>query len=241
MAQPNAPHEPDVTTLRAAVAATARMLVRAGLIEAFGHVSARCADGMVLTTVRPLARAGVDDTVVLDASGRVLDGPADVVPLEASMHLAVYRVRSDVGAICRGHPRATVVLGTRTDDVPLLHGLGAMAGARVRVHPDVELITTPAAGDAVAATLGEDLAVVLRANGALAVGPDLTAAAVALWSLEDRARVALGAATLGPDPTPIDAVTWQRRMRHTAPETARAARWFIETFGDPATDPTPTP
>ena len=104
MAEPNAPHEPDVTTLRAAVAATARMLVRAGLIEAFGHVSARCADGMVLTTVRPLARAGVDDTVVLDASGRVLDGPADVVPLEASMHLAVYRARSDVGAICRGHP-----------------------------------------------------------------------------------------------------------------------------------------
>ncbi|MDA3023497.1 MAG: hypothetical protein O3C70_02115, partial [Actinomycetota bacterium] len=70
---------------------------------------------------------------------------------------------------------------------------------------------------------------------------DLTAAAVALWSLEDRARVALGAATLGPDPTPIDDATWQRRMRHTAPETARAACWFVETFGDPAADPTPTP
>ena len=225
---------PDVAALRAEVAATARMLARAGLLQAFGHVSARHGDGIVLTTVRPLAAASAEDTVVLDASGRVLDGPADVVPLEAPMHLALHRARPDVRAVCRAHPPAAVVLGTRLDEVPLAHGLGAMSGRRVRVHPDVDLITTAEAGDAVAATLGADTAVLLRANGALAVGPDLVSAAVALWFLEERARVVLAARALGADPDPVDDATWDHRMRHTAPEAARAARWFTATFGDPA-------
>jgi ribulose-5-phosphate 4-epimerase/fuculose-1-phosphate aldolase len=100
------------------------------------------------------------------------------------------------------------------------------------VHPTVDLVTDAEAGDAVATTLGDDTAVVLRANGALAVGADLTDAAVALWFLEERARVALEAAPLGHDPGPIDDATRRTRMRHTPAEAARAARWFTTTFGD---------
>ena len=234
MPEPTAVDATGVAALRAEVAATARMLARAGLLEAFGHVSARHGDGLVMTSVRPLLAASAETTVVLDGQRRVLDGPADAVPLEAPMHLALYRARVDVGAICRGHPPAAVVAGTRLDELPLVHGLGAMSGRHVRVHPDVDLITDAAAGDAVAATLADDTAVLLRANGALAVGPDLVAAAVALWFLEERARVVLAARALGPDPAPVDDATWTHRMRHTPAEAARAAAWFVAAFGDPA-------
>lgn len=221
----DAPH-PDLARLRAAVAATARRLARLGLVAAFGHVSARHGDGAVITSVLPLAGQSADDTLVIAADGTVIDGPSGEVPLETPMHLAIYRARTDVGAICRGHPPATVVLGTRLDAIPLLHGLGALAGRHVPVHPDVDLITTPASGEAVAATLGDGSAVVLRANGALAVGADLATAGVALWALEDRARVALGAVALGRDASPVSDTAWDARMRHTAPEMRRAARWF---------------
>lgn len=214
------------TALRAAVAATARRLARLGLVEAFGHVSARHGDGAVITSVRPLGGQGPEDTLVIAGDGSVLDGPEGEVPLETPMHLAIYRARTDVGAICRGHPPATVVIGTRLDDVPLVHGLGALAGRRVPVHPDVDLITTPASGQAVASTLGDGSAVVLRANGALAVGTDLAAAGVALWALEDRARVVLAAAALGTDPSPVIPSSWDARIRHTDAEMRRASRWF---------------
>lgn len=226
----------DLSELRAEVAATARRLVRAGLIAAFGHVSARTpGDGMIMTTVRPLAGCTSDDTVVLDADGNALDGPADALPLETPMHRAVYRVRADVGAICRGHPPAAVVWGTQTAPLPLAHGLAAMSGRDVRVHDDVDLIVDDHAADAVAATLGDDHAVLLRANGALAVGAQLDEAAVRLWYLDERASVALqlAAGAAPADTGVVDDATWDTRMRHTPAELGRAIQWFRTTFDDP--------
>jgi HCOMODA/2-hydroxy-3-carboxy-muconic semialdehyde decarboxylase len=215
--------------LRDAVAATARMLSRAGLVEAFGHVSARVGEGAVITSVLPLARCRAADTVVVDADGIPSEGPGEHLPLEAPMHLALYRARPDVMAICRGHPPAAVVWGTGTTELPLRHGLGALAGARVPVHPDVALVTDSEAGDAVARTLGGHHALLLRGNGALAVGSSLGKAAVRLWYLEQRARVATSAPDDGSAPS-----AWEPRLAHTAEELRRAIRWFVDTFGDEA-------
>ena len=41
--------------LKEQIALTARMLVRAGLIVGFGHVSARTKDGLFITNTQPLA------------------------------------------------------------------------------------------------------------------------------------------------------------------------------------------
>ena len=222
----------DSTQARHAVAATARMLARAGLVEAFGHVSARLDRGLAITSVRPLGAAVADDVVVCDHEGVPRAGPGEELPLETSLHLAVYQVRPDVGAICRGHPPSVVVWGAGTADLPLRHGLGALAGATVRVHPDIDLVTDRARGVAVARTLGTDQAVLLRANGALAVGADLSEAAARLYFLEERARVALAAA----DAEHVDAERWRQRMRHSPAELRRAIRWFVEAFCDPVTE-----
>lgn len=214
--------------LRAEVAATARMLARAGLLEAFGHVSARTTGGMLITSTQPLAEATADDVIVFE-DGRAVGGPVDHTPLEVPMHAAVYEARADVHAICRGHPPAAVAWGVGTDDVPLLHGLGGMAGERVRVHPDIRLIKDAESGSAVAATLGGDTCVVLRANGALAVGPTLIEAATSLWYLDERAGVALAAPE---DVVPAEASVWQERLGDSAAEMRRATAWFTATFGE---------
>jgi ribulose-5-phosphate 4-epimerase/fuculose-1-phosphate aldolase len=209
------------------------MLARAGLVEAFGHVSARIEHGVVITSVRPLGSAVADDVVICDHDGVPRAGPGDELPLETALHLAVYHARPDVGAICRGHPPSVVVWGTGTAELPLRHGLGALAGTTVRVHPDIGLVTDHDRGAAVARTLGADHAVLLRANGALAVGADLSEAAARLYFLEERARVALAA----PHAEPVDAARWRQRTRHSHAELRRAIRWFVDAFGDPVGDP----
>lgn len=220
---------------RADVAETARMLVAAGLIEAFGHVSARTGDGFLITSTEPLADAAAEDVILVERNTPV-DGPLHAVPLETVLHGAIYDARRDVAAICRGHSPAAVAWGVGVSDLPLLHGLGGMSGQVVRVHPDIELIKTTEAAAAVAGSLGGANSLLLRANGGLAVGSDLLEAATRLWFLEERARVALAAgraAIEGAVRSEFDDV-WQRRLMDSQPELIRAREWFRHTFATQA-------
>lgn len=223
----------EVAALRADVAATARQLAAAGLVEAFGHVSARLpGGGLVITSTRPMAAATAADTLVLRDDLSVVDGPASDRPLEAPLHAAVYRARPDVAAIARGHGRSTVAWGTGIAELPVRHGLGLMVGLRVPVHPEVLLISTQERAAAVAATLADGHAVLLRANGAFTTGPDLLTAATRLHALEERAAVAL----LARDDAPVDPDIWQQRSQDSEVELRRACRWFASRFAVPSGD-----
>lgn len=219
-----------VEQLRTEVAAAARALSRAGLVEGFGHVSARAGELVVLTSTRPLFRCAASDTLVLDAAGRVLDGPADAQPLERPLHLAVYAARPEVGAICRGHGPWLVAWGAGTEAVPLRHGLGLMAGARVGVHDDPLLISDPVRAAAAAASLGGDRCLLLRGNGGFATGAGPAQAAAVLYALEERCRVARQAAG-----DPVDPTLWQPRELDSAAELARHTAWFSARFDDRTT------
>lgn len=201
------------------------MMSAAGLAESFGHVSTRLAEGFLITTVEPFMTQSPEDVIhVADLSDPPSGGGG--APLETPMHAAIYRARDDVSAICRGHPPSVVAWGTGTESLPLAHGLGAMAGADVPVHPDVDLITTSAQGELVARTLGGGQSVILRANGCFAVGQSLLEALTRLYYLEERARVVMNSAGRGDD------IEWGGRLRHTPPELKRAMAWVDATFGD---------
>ncbi len=215
--------------LAEAVAFTARMLAATGLVEAFGHVSARTPDGFLITSTRPLFEAAEEDVIAVEG-GTPVAGPVNYVPLETPMHAAIYQARPDVGAICRGHPPYAVTWGVSTEPLPLLHGLGGMAGRVVPSHPDIELIKTPGAGQAVAETLGDHASVLLAANGCLAVGEDLSEAAARLWYLEERARVAVQVRMAGLATAPVRSYTWDRRLQDSVPEMVRAKQWMHHSF-----------
>ena len=211
---------------RESVAATARMMARAGLTEGFGHVSVRSGDGFAITGVTPLASTGPDDILLVhDAAEPPSGGEA---ALETPMHAALYVARPDIHAICRGHSPAAVVWGLRTTDLPLMHGLGGLAGHKVPVHADVRLVRTVDQGSAVAATLGENHSLILRANGCLAVGAIPLEALTRLYFLEERARVANAA------PPAIDAVDWGDRFQQGEAELQRAMAWIEVAFGSEA-------
>lgn len=214
----------DEQTARESVVGTARMMLAAGLAGAFGHVSTRLDDGFAITSTLPFSAARPNDVVIVpDATNPPSGGGG--TPLETPMHAALYLARPDIDAICRGHPPTVVAWGVGTDDLPLMHGLGALAGHIVRVSPEVDLVSTVAQGAAVAEILGDDHAVILRANGCLAVGATSLEALTRLYFLEERARVAMESPP-GREPS-----EWGGRFRHTVVEMRRAMAWIQETFG----------
>jgi len=215
--------------LAANVAQTARMLAAAGLVEAFGHVSARLpGGGFLITPTSPMLEVTSEVIITVNDDGVVVGDPRGAVPIEIPLHAAIYRARPDAAAICRGHGPSMVAWGVTTTPVPLLHGLGAIAGETVPVHDDLDLISTREAGDRVAATLGESFSALLLANGGFSLGTDLLEAATRLWFLEERAGVAIRAKTNTPP-----AGDWEHRVTHSAVELIRAKDWFEVSFASP--------
>jgi HCOMODA/2-hydroxy-3-carboxy-muconic semialdehyde decarboxylase len=210
------------------VADTARMLAAAGLVEAFGHVSMRLDESrFLITSTLPMLEASAETILTVDVHGEVLDDPVGAAPLEIPLHAAVYSERSDVNAVCRGHGRAMVAWGVTENDIPLLHGLGAIAGTTIPVHADLDLISSAESASSVAATLGAYHCALLKGNGGFAVGADLLEAATRLWFLEERAQVALAAPTTRPPEG-----DWPHRLTHSAVELVRAMAWFKSRFSD---------
>jgi ribulose-5-phosphate 4-epimerase/fuculose-1-phosphate aldolase len=209
------------------VASVARLLARAELIQAFGHVSARFEHaGFALTSTAPLLDASADAVLELDDDGHIVAG--DGCPLEAPLHAALYAARPDVGAICRTHSPYAAAWACRGEPPPLVHGLGGLSGT-VAYHDTPQLICEAAAAAAAADALGTADCLLLRANGAVCTGSDLPHAVVRAWFLEERAMLAARA----PGATPLGGEELRDRLRHFNAETARAWNWLQARFGEP--------
>jgi ribulose-5-phosphate 4-epimerase/fuculose-1-phosphate aldolase len=223
-----ASEEWDDLPIRAQVAVVGRILARAGLVHAFGHVSARSPNGLVMTPVFPPLAALVEtDVRVLAPDTSPLDGKRRGVPLEAPMHAAIYAARPDVTAICRIHGRAAAAWATHPEPPPLLHGFGGIVEP-VAMWPDPDLVADETAAHGVAAALGPGLAILLRGTGGLAVGRDLAEAAARAWCLEDRCAIAERAAGSG---VPFSLEDLARRSRWYDAETSRLWSWLLATYG----------
>lgn len=179
----------DEAVLRDQMATGCRILSRRGLVEGFGHLSARLPDGSVLITPRKaLLLVQPDEIVRLDPSGEQTGGTGSG-PVETAMHLAAYRHRQDVQAISRTHSLTTSAFAAMGRAIRPVHNFGTHLGDEVPVYPDMALVGTPELGAAVAHILGDRDAVLLRGNGTLITAPTLVEAVMrAIW-LEESALI----------------------------------------------------
>jgi len=203
------------------------LISSAGLVEAFGHVSARLPDGdFAITSTAPLGRATAEAVLVCDPAGESR-GSREALPLETPLHAAVYEQRDDVGAVARIHPPATVAAGAKAVVPGVAHGLGGLSGV-VALSDDPHLVTDLGRGDAAAAALGDADCLLMRGNGAVVTAPGLPGVAVRAWFLEERARVWLAAGS------ELSVAERGERARHHPAEVERAWRWLQWRFGENA-------
>ena len=186
-----------VPELAGAVAGAARVLAALGLVDAFGHVSARDGDALLITPPAPLDQAKGADLVLVPLDAADLPPGA---PPETWLHLAIYRARPDVAAVARAQPEAALAVGADRTELAPLHGQAAWLGRRVPVHPVPRLLRTAELAAAAAATLGKADAMVLRGNGAVTTGagPGIAVARMHLLATACRAH------TAACNPVPLD-------------------------------------
>lgn len=199
----------DHARLREQLCRVGHTLSRHGLVDAFGHVSARTAEGFVITGPQPLGVASPEriGDVTLDAAAL----PAGV-PLEAWIHQAIYRARPDVAAIVRAQPTVATALGSAGVPIQPLHGQGSFCGPVVPVFDEAVLVRDRARGERVARTLADAPVLLLRGNGAVAVGTSPATAGARMWVLEKSAQLNATAASAGsPHPlAPDEQDAWRR-------------------------------
>jgi ribulose-5-phosphate 4-epimerase/fuculose-1-phosphate aldolase len=190
---------PVTDRLREQVTDACAVLVAFGIVGAFGHVSARVpgTTNLLITPRMPLSLVDAASLVTYDLASGATDGDQ---PLEVHMHSAIYAARPDVNAICRIHAPYVAALAAAATPLPAVHGFGTNLGPLVPVHPELRLITDPALGASLAATLSHGDAVLVRANGAVTVGESVAAATARALILEESARTWMLARAAGLDP-----------------------------------------
>jgi HCOMODA/2-hydroxy-3-carboxy-muconic semialdehyde decarboxylase len=173
----------------AVVKVASRAIARAGLAHAYGHCSVRLdASQFLVSPAKPLGMISRTDLPV-----RVpIEGPLppDVLG-EVRIHQQIYRSRSDVGGIVRFQSPKLVSLSALGRSPSVRHGLGSYFAPQPPFWNDPRLIRDDERAAAVVVTLSAARAIVLRGNGAVAVGSSLQEACVLSWYLEDAARVEL--------------------------------------------------
>jgi len=167
---------------------------RAGLVTAFGHVSARIpgTDTFLFPTRASPALARRERLLVLDLDGRKLEGDGDP-NTELWIHARIYAARPDVDGVVHVHSPACVALGQIGEPLRMLHNSGAIFNDGVPMFDRVGLIRSRELGDAIATTLGSKRAMLLRGHGANLADRDVRAATVAACLLEEAAEIQLRA------------------------------------------------
>ncbi len=211
------------------------ILAAQGIVDGFGHVSMRHPEDRTRFLIaRSMAPALVtaDDIMQLDLHGNPCDGDQRRPFLERFIHAAIYAAREDVGAVVHSHSPSVIPFGVvrSTPLRPVFH----MAGFLGSDAPIFEirdaggeatdmLVRDEPLGQALAATLGEHSAVLMRGHGSTTIGAHVREAVFNAVYLETNARIQAAAMQLGE-------VTFLNRAE--ADNTAAAQRGQIDRAWD---------
>ena len=210
--------------------ATARGLARAGLVDAFGHVSVRTSnDQALLTPPVPLAWLTADDAPAGLSLGAV--ALPDKAPKEAWIHIAVYERHTAAGAVCRAQPRAVAAMAALGRVPAALNGHAAMIGP-IALYPDSRLIRDRQTAESLVSSAGDARAIILRGNGAVTWGGDAREALARMWILERSAELHLRASSAGhTSELPAEEQGWWRD--HASELLPRVGRYLeLDSGGD---------
>ena len=173
------------------------VLHKVGLLDGFGHLSARLPGNRFLCIPKmPPGKAKVKDLLTLDVDGRTIRGQRQP-PAEWPIHAAIYVRRPDVGAILHYHAESAIVLSLVGQPVRAVANCGVFFGKGTPLFDSPALITTLELGRQVAETLGDQCAVLLRGHGAVLVADSPERV---LWlgvNLDKTARIQILASALG--------------------------------------------
>jgi HCOMODA/2-hydroxy-3-carboxy-muconic semialdehyde decarboxylase len=191
-----------------------RILADQGVLDGYGHVSARHDRDpnryLMARSVAPaLVTAG--DIMEYDLDSRPVEARGRASYAERFIHGEVYKARPDVKAVVHNHSPSLIPFGVATTPLQPVYHMSAFIGQGVPVFEirnaggmtDM-LVSAPALGQALAQALGNSPAALLRGHGVVVVGPGLPLAVGRCVYLEVNAKLQMQAMALGGKITYLD-------------------------------------
>jgi ribulose-5-phosphate 4-epimerase/fuculose-1-phosphate aldolase len=186
--------------------AGSRILAMHEVLDAYGHISARCdkrPDRFIMSRSRAPALVTAADLMELDADSEPLPGDRRKGFIERYIHGEIYRTRPDVMAVVHSHSPSVIPFGaSRTKLRPIYHmgsflwsGVPVWDIRHVREENDV-LVRDRPLGSALAGALGDCNCVLMRGHGMSVVGDGVPEAVFRAIYTEMNARLQLQATLL---------------------------------------------
>lgn len=216
--------------LQRRVRVAARALARHGLVQAWGHCSARIDEQHFLVCAsRPMGLIAPDEPgTVVHINAPLPEG----VLGEVRIHQQIYARRPDVGGICRIMPTNTMALSTLRLVPRPRHGVGAFIGS-CALWNDPRLLRDDGLAGQLADALGQAPALVMRANGAVTVGASIEHAMGLAWCLEDAARIEQSVRAMSKNPDDSLLTPEETRSRQVSSGKVFERLWAFMVAGDP--------
>jgi ribulose-5-phosphate 4-epimerase/fuculose-1-phosphate aldolase len=184
-----------------------RVLADLGVVDAFGHVSARDpGNPNRFLMSRSLAPALVtaDDVMEFDLDGNAVDAKGRTVFLERFIHSEIYKARPDVMAVVHSHSPGVIPFSVSQVSLrPVFHNAAFLgAGAPVweirKEFGDTNMLVSNAAiGKSLALALADKSVVLMRGHGDATVGPSVKLAVFRAYYTDVNARLQSQALALG--------------------------------------------
>jgi L-fuculose-phosphate aldolase len=190
--------ESDEYRLRRRIVETMTAMEARGLNRGTtGNVSARFADGMLITPSGVVPEKLTPDSIVpMDASGTVRAGGLNPSS-EWKMHARIYELREDAHAIVHCHARYATILACAGKSIPPLHYMVGVSGkSEVPLAPYATFGTTELAENVSHALAGGN-ACLMANHGLIALAPNLTRALLIAQEIEEQAAVYWGTLAIG--------------------------------------------
>ena len=215
--QSNSPNDPDEARIDDVITAS-HILTNEGILDSFGHVSARSAknpEHFYMPRAMPPALVSRADIVKIGPECKPIAADAPRLNGERYIHCQVYKARSDVQSVIHTHDLAVIPFGLAGISLkPVVAQAGFLPSEtplfEVRnANKDQEkrgmLVINADLGDALAKTLGGNPVVLMRGHGDTVVGRSVREATVRTIYTHIDAQAQSAALALSPHITVMDA------------------------------------
>ena len=192
------------------IAVGSRILADFGVVDGFGHVSARSpTNPNHFLMSRSLAPALVtaSDIMEFDLDGNPVDARGRSVFLERFIHAEIYRARPDVMSVVHTHSPGVIPFSVSKVPLrPMYHNPSFLAAGvpvwdiRKDFGDTNMLVSNAAIGKSLATALGDKPVALMRGHGDVAVGPTVKMAVFRAYYTDVNAKLQAQALALGGEP-----------------------------------------
>jgi ribulose-5-phosphate 4-epimerase/fuculose-1-phosphate aldolase len=193
------PNKPVANASKAAIKQLREKLILANqaleflkMATPFGHVSVRIpgTETFLITRAVAPAMATMEDIVVCDMNGNVLEGKYTSTYSEVAVHTGVYKKRKEFNSVIHSHSTYVAALSVANLTVlPTSLNSNLVGRKPIGLYKKVVTIDRQTFGEEVADLLGPNKAVILKGHGAVCVGNSIEEALFVARNLETAAML----------------------------------------------------